>query len=279
MIFVWYLHVALLLSLLFISLPGEPCLKSGTIAAPPPLPCHPHTYTHTCLESCWEVQADRRHPSPPFHSFPIFPLPFLHSLSPTERDPARLLSVTRVISLCFFIWLRNESNPSAFHCSAAQIMRAASAPLSHTSPPHPPSPQLTHSSPSLPTLLLMDRGEEMCVSVCVSVCLSMWSTQSCQVLCLFSPSWAANEFIVWNLISDIPNISILEVFYFPYSFECKNVSAKHFFLSKFPNHYCMWPLKGSSVSLFIFWEPWKIHQIEKAKWISKPLVGVLVLGL
>lgn len=71
-------------------------------------------------------------------------------------------------------------------------MKAASPLLNHTPPPVLPLP--------LPTLLLMDGGEQMCV------CLSTWSTQSCQVLCVsFSSFCAANEFIALNLISNALN--------------------------------------------------------------------------
>lgn len=149
-IFVWFLHAAVPPSLLFISLPREPCLKNGTIAAPPLCRCltllhsqtPTHAHTHTLV---WSLVGEVQ---PGSVSLLLFLLPpslisllpffffFLHSFLPNrEQSSSSPLSVTRVISLCYFIWLSNESNPSAFHCSAAQIMRAASPLLSHTSPP------------------------------------------------------------------------------------------------------------------------------------------------
>lgn len=145
---VWFLHAALPL-LLFISLPREPCMKNGTIAAPlnnTVSPLHsqtaPHTHIHTLVWSLvgvgWGVGGYSQAMSlflPPF---------FLPSLFLPNREWSRSspLSVTRVISLCYFIWLSNESNPSPFHCSAAQIMRAASPPPSTPPSPHtlPPNP-------------------------------------------------------------------------------------------------------------------------------------------
>lgn len=123
-------------------------MRNGTITAPTP-PCHSlshlhsqtptHAHTHTLVWSLvGEVQPGSVSPPPPFPSFPSFPLfpPPPSLFFPNgERSSLSRLSVTRVISLCYFIWLSNESNPSAFHCSAAQIMRARLTPLlSHTSP-------------------------------------------------------------------------------------------------------------------------------------------------
>lgn len=159
--------------------------------------CHRLTFTnvHTLvLETGWGSKAmavspflslspsrrlTRFTPPHPFSFLFSFFFFFHHFFSPTKSDPARLLSVTRVISLCYFIWLSNESNPIAFHSNAAQIMRGL---------PHPPVLTL-----SLPTLLLMDEGKEMCDTACVS----MWSVQSLQVFCAsFPPLWAAQRNLI-----------------------------------------------------------------------------------
>lgn len=164
------------------SSPGRLVWKIGTEAAPPP-----RNVTVSLLDSqtptrtlVWSLTGEVQ---PGCVSLPslLLLLTFFISLPPifppslflpkTGWSSSSPLSVTRVISLCYFICLSNESNPSAFHCSAAQIMRTASPLLSHTSP--------LVLTLSLPTLLLMDEGKQMCVRVC----LSMWSTQSCQVLC------------------------------------------------------------------------------------------------
>lgn len=192
MISVWFLHAALPLLLLFIFLPREPCMKNVTIAAPSlcslfltltPLPTHVHTFV-------WNLVGDIQPAMSPSSS-PLFS--FLRSFSPIEWSSSSPLSVTRVISLCYFIWLSNESNPSAFHCSEAQIMSAASPLLSHT----PPSP---HPLPPYPAVNGWRRA---------NVCASMWSTRSCQVVCVsFASFWAANEFIVWNVISVALNVNV-----------------------------------------------------------------------
>lgn len=189
-IFVWFLHTALPLPLLFISLPREPCLRNGTITAPTP-PCHSlshlhsqtptHAHTHTLVWSLvGEVQPGSVSPPPPFPSFPSFPLfpPPPSLFFPNgERSSLSRLSVTRVISLCYFIWLSNESNPSAFHCSAAQIMRARLTPLlSHT------SPLLLTLSLSLPNPAVNGwRKANVCASECVKHAISP------NPLCLYFP--------------------------------------------------------------------------------------------
>lgn len=143
--------------------PGSLVWKMGLLQ-PPPL-CHrlslsykqPRTSAHTHTHTVWCLIGKVQQAAFP-SSFSLFFF-FLPNRQWSSSSP---LSVTRVISLCYFIWLSNESNPRAFQWGTAQIMRAAS-PLVLTL--------------SLPTLLSMDEEKQMCV----------WSTQSCQVLCASFP--------------------------------------------------------------------------------------------
>lgn len=167
-------------------------MKNGTVSAPTLYVTvslflsHTHADTHTSLESCWGSKARVLLPSLPHLAGccpPFFCL--LQFFSPTKSDPAPLLSVTRVISLCYFIWLSNESNPSAFHSSAAQIMSAGLhclllLLLSHTSPPSP------HPLPPNPAV---NGWREANVWLCVCVSVHGYVNRAIlpSPLCLFFP--------------------------------------------------------------------------------------------